>query len=181
MGRVGRRGEVHAMRMQPGAYGGRADGQPVVNQLLVMVEGVDPRIIRRAGKRDIRERVAGAGDRHGGFLSQFEPHFPPQARALRKRSGMQIAQPPPDCNVVDEGRYVRAYVGPPHLDDIYACYHYITTLMLTHGYERVLVVGDSAHDPISHLAARDAVVALSKIGVPAGFRLALVPRAHEPL
>ena len=45
----------------------------------------------------------------------------------------------------------------------------------------ILVVGGAISDPMSHLAARDAVIALAVIGVPAGFKLAFVPRSHDSL
>lgn len=54
-------------------------------------------------------------------------------------------------------------------------------IALEQKFTRVLLVGAAAGDPMTHMAARDAVVALADIGVPAGFRLALVALTHESL
>ena len=89
--------------------------------------------------------------------------------------------PHPECTVHHEPGFVRAYIGVAHSQTIRECYEHIVTLALENRLTRVLVVGDRASDPLGHLAAHDAVVALAEIGVPAGFRLAFVPRAHEPL
>lgn len=94
---------------------------------------------------------------------------------------MQLAQPHPECTVVHEGRYIRALVGGGHVDQIQECYRTLATLALEHKFTRALVVGVAADDPVNHLAARDAVIALHVIGVPAGFRLAFVPHTPETL
>ncbi len=68
-----------------------------------------------------------------------------------------------------------------NVDEIQECYRTLATLALEHKFNRALVVGVAADDPVNHLAARDAVIALHVIGVPAGFRLAFVPHTPETL
>jgi hypothetical protein len=84
-----------------------------------------------------------------------------------------------DCSVDAKDGYVHAYVGCKALDEIRECYAHIAALAAQHRYVRLLIVGDDAHNPVSHLAVRGLVVALSAVGVPAGFRLALVARAES--
>jgi len=114
-----------------------------------------------------------------GFYHSFSPFVRRGNCSKKAMAFTEILHP--DCRVEHNGRYVHAYVGPRHLDDVQECYRHIASLAAEHKYSRILIVGDEAHDPISHLAARDVVIALAVIGVPAGFRLALVPRAHGPL
>jgi hypothetical protein len=94
---------------------------------------------------------------------------------------MHLAQPHPDCSIVNHGRYVRAYIGPAPADYVLECYRSLVVHVLEQKFIHVLVVGEAVRDPMSHLAARDAVVALESIGVPAGFRLAFVPRSYDSL
>jgi hypothetical protein len=98
--------------------------------------------------------------------------------------GMErLARPHKDCEVVDEGRYVRAFVGPAEsAGDVHECYRALIYLAIQHRFERALIVGEAAaNDPLSHLAARDGIIALHQIGVPAGFKIAFVPRTAEAL
>ena len=88
------------------------------------------------------------------------------------------ANEPADCKVEQRDGYVHAYVGSKYLDEIRECYAHIAALAAEHRYARLLIVGDDAFNPASHLAIRGLVIALSAAGVPAGFRLALVPRAE---
>ena len=94
---------------------------------------------------------------------------------------MRLAQPHPDCEIIDAGEYIRARVGPGSVGEVHECYRSIATLALEHRFTRALVVGVASGDPVHHLAARDAVIALHVIGVPAGFRLAFVPQTTETL
>jgi hypothetical protein len=61
------------------------------------------------------------------------------------------------------------------------CYRMAAVIALEQKFTRVLVIGAAAGDPMTHMAAFDALVALADIGVPAGFRLALVALTHESL
>ena len=93
-----------------------------------------------------------------------------------------MSEPPSAaCKVEHRDGYVHAYVGSKYLDEIRECYAHIAALAVQHRYARLLVVGDDAYNPVSHLAIRGLVSALSAMGVPAGFRLALVPRAEAAL
>jgi hypothetical protein len=94
---------------------------------------------------------------------------------------MRLAQPRPECTIVQEGRYIRALVGGGQADELQECYRTLAALALEHKFNRALVIGVGANDPVNHLAARDAVIALHVIGVPAGFRLAFVPHTPETL
>ena len=94
---------------------------------------------------------------------------------------MQLAQPHPDCTISHEGRYVRAIVGPGSARQIQECWRTIAALALENKFSRALVVGTAAGEPLAQLAARDAVIALHEIGVPAGFKLAFVARTSEAL
>ena len=94
---------------------------------------------------------------------------------------MQLAQPHPDFSIVNHGPYVRAYVGPVQPNEVLECYRTLVVAALEQKFIHVLVVGEAIGDPLSHLAARDAVIAFADIGVPAGFKLALVPRSYDSL
>lgn len=94
---------------------------------------------------------------------------------------MQLAQPHPDCSIVAQDGYLRAYVGSAPAEQVMECYRSTAVFTLEQKFTRVLVVGAAAGDPMPHMAARDAVIALSVIGVPAGFKLALVALSHESL
>ena len=95
--------------------------------------------------------------------------------------GMQLARPHADCTIVRRGDYIRAEVGTGSPGEVHECYRTLATLALEGKFARVLVVGRADDDPVSHLAARDAVIALHVIGVPAGFRLAFVPHTSATL
>jgi hypothetical protein len=94
---------------------------------------------------------------------------------------MQLAQPHAECSIVNHGLYVRAYVGPVQPSDVLDCYRTLVVAALEQKFTHVLVVGEAVGDPMSHLAARDAVIAFADIGVPAGFKLAFVPRSYDAL
>ena len=94
---------------------------------------------------------------------------------------MLLAQPRPDCTIVHAGEYIRAGVGPGRRHEIRECYRALAALTLEHKFTRALIVGLAGDDPTPPLAARDAVVAFHVIGVPAGFKLALVPPPAETL
>jgi hypothetical protein len=97
--------------------------------------------------------------------------------------GMELlARPHKDCQVIHEGRYVRALVGAAESpEDVHECYRALIYLAIQHRFDRALVVGEAADDPLHHLAARDGIIALHQIGVPAGFKIAFVPRTAETL
>lgn len=95
--------------------------------------------------------------------------------------GMRLAQPHPECEIIHAGEYLRARVGAGSSAEVHDCYRSIATLALEHRFTRALVIGVASDDPLHHLAARDAVIALHVIGVPAGFRLAFVPKTTETL
>ena len=86
---------------------------------------------------------------------------------------MQLANPHPECVVEHVGQVIRARIEGGTSAQIRDCYGALASMALQHKFSRVLVVG-AAGDPHAHLGARDAVVALAEIGVPAGFRIAFV-------
>ena len=88
---------------------------------------------------------------------------------------MQLSSPHPECSVDHVGQYIRARVGHGRKDEVEECYRTLASLALQHKFNRVLLVGVGAGEPHAHLAARDVVIALSVIGVPAGFKIAFVP------
>jgi hypothetical protein len=94
---------------------------------------------------------------------------------------MELVRPPPDCTIHKEGAYIRADVGHGSAREIQECYRTVASLALEHKFERVLVVGIGNRDSHSHLTARDVVIALDVIGVPAGFKLALVGKSDATL
>ena len=94
---------------------------------------------------------------------------------------MQLAQPHPDCTVHHEGAYVRAYVGSGHSTHIQECYRAVANIALEQKFTRILVIGIGTEDAHSHLAARDIIIALDVIGVPAGFKIAFVPHTDVTL
>jgi len=87
-----------------------------------------------------------------------------------------------DCFIRQVGGYIRATVGP-HLspDEIEECYRALATRALEDNVGRILVVGVGEDHPHSHLAARDALIAMAEIGAPVGFKLAFVPRSDATL
>jgi hypothetical protein len=94
---------------------------------------------------------------------------------------VQLAQPSSECSIVHEGRCIRANVGGGRHDEILECYQTLVVLALKQKFTRVLIIGTGSGDAMSHLAARDAVIALAKFGVPAGFRIAFVALTQETL
>jgi len=94
---------------------------------------------------------------------------------------MELARPHKDCLVVHEGEFVKAVVGPGSSTEVFDCYRALVEMAVKHKYERALVIGEADDDPLHHLAARDGIIALHKIGVPAGFKIAFVPRTAETL
>lgn len=76
---------------------------------------------------------------------------------------------------------MRAYVGAGSMNEVQECYRNVATVALEHKFQRVLIVGVGTDHSHSHLAARDVVIALHVIGVPAGFRIAFVPRSDVTL
>ena len=87
-----------------------------------------------------------------------------------------------DCAIRRVGDYLRAQVGPDlRPREVEDCYHALATQALQSRLDRVLIVGIGEDHPHSHLAARDALIALHEIGVPAGFRIAFVPRTSATL
>ena len=93
---------------------------------------------------------------------------------------MQLANPHPQCTVDHVGQLIRARVEGGTNSQILECYRALASLALQHKFDRVLVVG-AGGDPHAHLGARDAIVAFSEIGVPAGFRLAFVAHSDATL
>jgi hypothetical protein len=94
---------------------------------------------------------------------------------------MRLAQPHPECSIHQAGEYVRADVGSRRAEEIQECYRTAVTVALEHKFQRMLVIGVGTVDSHSHLAARDAVIAMHVIGVPAGFRIAFVPKSDVTL
>jgi len=94
---------------------------------------------------------------------------------------VQLAHPHSGCSIVHEGRYIRANVGDGRHDEILECYETLVVLALKQKFTRVLIIGTGSGDALSHLAARDAVIALAKFGVAAGFRIAFVALTNETL
>jgi hypothetical protein len=94
---------------------------------------------------------------------------------------MELARPHPECTIHQEGAYIRADVAHGSAQEIQECYRTVASLALEHKFERVLVVGVGQDDSHSHLTARDVVIALDVIGVPAGFKLAFVGKSDATL
>lgn len=94
---------------------------------------------------------------------------------------VQLAQPHSECSISRRGEYIRADVGPGRPSEILECYRSLVTLALEQKFKLALVVGAAYDDAAHHLAARDAVIAFHEIGVPAGFKLALVPLTYPTL
>jgi hypothetical protein len=87
-----------------------------------------------------------------------------------------------ECLIRQVGEYVRAIVGPhSSADEVEKCYRAVAPHVLEKRLARVLVVGIGEDHPNSHLAARDALIAMAEIGVPAGFKIAFVPRTDATL
>jgi hypothetical protein len=57
----------------------------------------------------------------------------------------------------------------------------VATHVLERRVSQILIVGVGEDHAHSHLAARDALIAIAEIGVPAGFKVALVPRTSATL
>ena len=87
---------------------------------------------------------------------------------------MELARLHPECTVHHAGEFIRAQVGGSTLPEVHECYAAVASLALEHKFSRVLIVGVSG-DAQAHLSARDVIVALAEIGVPAGFKIAFVP------
>jgi len=94
---------------------------------------------------------------------------------------MQLARPHPNCVIERGEEYVRANVGHGTPAELEECYRTLATIVLEHKFKRVLVVGTSDQHAHSHLAARDAVLAMDVIGVPAGFKIAFVGKSDATL
>lgn len=94
---------------------------------------------------------------------------------------MQLANPHPECVVHHAGEYVRAHVGSGTDAEVQECYRTVASVALEHKFTRVLIVGIGKGAAHAHLAARDIVIAMSVIGVPAGFKMAFVPTSTETL
>ena len=94
---------------------------------------------------------------------------------------MPLAQPHPGCSIEDRADYIRAEVRAGNRAQLHDCYRTVAELALKHKFGRVLIVGAGGDDAHGHLGARDAVVALNAIGVPAGFRLAFVAASDPTL
>lgn len=92
-----------------------------------------------------------------------------------------LAQPHPECSICEAGGYIRADVGSGTPSEIQGCYRRAADIARAHNFRRVLIVGVGEDDAHSHLAARDIVIALHQLGVPAGFKMAFVPRTDVTL
>jgi len=79
------------------------------------------------------------------------------------------------CEIRHTGSALRVAVGPGLADEVQECYRAAATECVHHGCHRVLVLGSAHVDATAHIAGRDALRSLALAGVPAGFRLALVP------
>lgn len=90
---------------------------------------------------------------------------------------MRLEQPSAGCSIEVHAAHIRASVASRSSGDIRECYRAIATLALEHRIGRVLVIGVSVHDAHSHLAARDAVIAIHELGAPQGFRIGFVPQS----
>ena len=96
-------------------------------------------------------------------------------------AGMEFTSPYPDCTIDRVGQVMRARVESGTSSRILECYETLASLALQHKFSRLLIVGSGKADPHAHLAARDAVVALAEIGVPAGFKIAFVATSDAAL
>jgi hypothetical protein len=78
------------------------------------------------------------------------------------------------CVIEPRDKGLRVTVGPALPDEVQECYHAVANQCVTHGCERVLIIGNARLDAFSHLALRDVLRSMALAGMPAGFRLALV-------
>jgi len=81
------------------------------------------------------------------------------------------------CEISQHPGFLRASVGPGLADEVQECYRALAGACITRACNRVLVIGHATLDPFYHLAGRDALRSIALAGVPADFRLALVPMA----
>ena len=94
---------------------------------------------------------------------------------------MNIPAVATDCSFRKVGDYLRAEVGARlGAHEVEDCYRVLATVVIEHRQSRVLVVGVGAEHPHSHLSARDALIAIHEIGMPAGFRIAFVALSASP-
>ena len=92
-----------------------------------------------------------------------------------------LAQPYPECSIRAGPGYIRADIGSGTSSEIQDCYRRAAEIALGHRFLRVLIVGVGENDAHSHLAARDIIIALHQLGVPAGFKMAFVPKSDVTL
>ena len=88
---------------------------------------------------------------------------------------MELPAPHPECAIHDVGHYVRVVLTGGSDRQVYEYYQHLVMLTLRHSLTRLLIVGKGGGSPYAHLGARDALIALHGVGVPAGFKIAFVP------
>lgn len=95
---------------------------------------------------------------------------------------MQPLSPSPaNCSVHEADGHARVDVGGAAPGEVHECYRTVVRLVLRHKFQRVLLIGIAEVDPDSHFVARDVIIALDLIGVPAGFKIAFVPKSDASL
>ena len=78
------------------------------------------------------------------------------------------------CDIGEGKGYIRGEVSSGHAAEVQACYRAIVHECLQRRSQATLIVGRTKSDAFYHLALRDALRSMAVVGVPPGFRLALV-------
>lgn len=83
------------------------------------------------------------------------------------------------CSIESGPMRIRAVVGPGLAEEIQECYRAFVTECLQRSCKRALILGRASVDAFYHLALRDALRAMSVVGPPPGFRIALVAETAD--
>ena len=85
----------------------------------------------------------------------------------------------PGCDIDQAPGYIRGAVGPGLADEVQECYRALINECLQRHCRRALILGRARIDAFYHLALRDALRAMSVVGLPADFRIALVAETPD--
>jgi hypothetical protein len=100
-------------------------------------------------------------ERPEGFARQMDPITP-----IRQSAG---------CDIGQAQGHIRVAVGVGLASQVQECYRAFVNECLQRTCVRALVLGTARIDEFQHLALRDVLRSMALVGLPAGFRLALVP------
>jgi hypothetical protein len=84
-----------------------------------------------------------------------------------------------ECEVHGAGVFLRARIRRANVHEVQECYRNMAVECIRRGCTRVLVLASDSDDVYAHGALRDALRSLSVAGLPAGFRMALVPDSRN--